>query len=100
MNTDSMFSLMIDIGSESTIGSPRYRKRNSYGEGPDAAMKLRNVRENLSRLTSVIPATNIKDMLEVYQRQVVGVPGAWVRYFRRLVTLVTYYHQGQCLGDP
>jgi len=79
---------------------PRYKHRTRDYEGQDAAKTLENVRENLSSLTSVIPATKMEDMPMVYQRQVVGVPRAWVRYFKRLVTLVTYYYQGHGLGSP
>lgn len=91
---------MMDIGPTRLAGFPRYRWRTQGGEGPDVAMTLENVRENLSILNSIIPATKIEDMQKVYQWQEVGVPGARVQYFKRLVTLVTYYHQGQGLGDP
>lgn len=78
VNNDIKFFHMTDIGPVRPVGFPRYRRRTRDGDGPDAIMMLENVRENLESLTSVIPTTRIKDMPERYQRQVVGVPGAWI----------------------
>jgi hypothetical protein len=39
---------------------------------------LHNVQGNLSRLTHKIPMVQVENLPEVMQRQVVGVPHAWV----------------------
>jgi hypothetical protein len=35
----------------------------------------------------------VEDLPEAMQRQVVGVPRAWVRLFRRLANAVVFYHE-------
>jgi hypothetical protein len=52
--------------------------------GRDAERVLQNVQGNLSRLTHKIPMVQVEDLPEAMQRQVVGVPRAWVRLFRCL----------------
>jgi hypothetical protein len=46
--------------------------------GGDADRVLQNVQGNLSRLTQRIPMVQVEDLSEAMQRQVVGVPHAWV----------------------
>jgi hypothetical protein len=60
--------------------------------GGDAERVLQNVQGNLSRLTHMIPMVQVEDLPEVMQRQVVGVPRAWVRLFRHLANVVVCYH--------
>jgi hypothetical protein len=60
--------------------------------GGDAERVLQNVQGNLSRLTHMIPMVQVEDLPEAMQRQVVGVPCAWVRLFRHLVNSIVCYH--------
>jgi hypothetical protein len=60
--------------------------------GGEAERVLQNVQGNLSRLTQRIPMVQVEDLPEAMQRQVVGVPRAWVRLFRRLANAVVFYH--------
>jgi hypothetical protein len=44
----------------------------------DAQRVLQNVHGNLSRLTQRILMVHVEDLLEAMQREVLGVPRAWV----------------------
>jgi hypothetical protein len=46
--------------------------------GGDTDRVLQNMQGNLSRLTQRIPMVQVEDLSEAMQRQVVGVPRAWV----------------------
>jgi hypothetical protein len=59
--------------------------------GGEAERVLQNVQGNLSRLTQRIPMVQVEDLPEAMQRQVVGVPRAWVRLSRRLANAVVCY---------
>jgi hypothetical protein len=52
--------------------------RGDEAVGGDADRVLQNVQGNLSRLTQRIPMVQVEDLSEAMQRQVVGVPHAWV----------------------
>jgi hypothetical protein len=60
--------------------------------GGEAERVLQNMQGNLSRLTHRIPMVQVEDLPEAMQRQVVGVPRAWVRLFRHLTNVVVCYH--------
>jgi hypothetical protein len=60
--------------------------------GGEADRVLQNVQGNLSHLTQRIPMVQVEDLPEAMQRQVVGVPRAWVRLFRHLTNVVVCYH--------
>jgi hypothetical protein len=49
--------------------------------GGDVEIVLQNVQVNMSRLMQKIPMVQVEDLSEAMQRQVVGVPCAWVRLF-------------------
>jgi hypothetical protein len=49
--------------------------------GGDAERVLQNVQGNLSHLMHGIPMVQVEDLPKGMQRQVVGVPHAWVRLF-------------------
>jgi hypothetical protein len=53
---------------------------------------LHNVQGNLSRLMHRIPMVQVEDLLEAMQRQLVGVPRAWVRLFWHLTNVIVCYH--------
>jgi hypothetical protein len=59
---------------------PTTSTRNQGDEpvGGDAERVLQNVQGNLSHLTHMIPMVQVEDLPEAMQRQVVGVPHAWV----------------------
>ena len=62
---------------------PRHRRR---GRGDDitcvdAERTLQSIHTNFVRLTHRVPMAQVKDLPEAIQRQVVGVPHAWVRLF-------------------
>jgi hypothetical protein len=61
--------------------------------GGEAERVLQNVQGNLSRLTQRIPMVQVEDLPEAMQRQVVGVPRAWVRLFRHLTNAMVFYHE-------
>jgi hypothetical protein len=68
------------VGRDGQKGFPRHRRRNRGDEavGGEAERVLQNVQGNLSRLTHRIPMVQVEDLPEAMQRQVVGVPRAWV----------------------
>ena len=53
---------------------------------------IQNVQGNLPRLTHMIPMVQVEDLPKAMQRQVVGVPRAWVRLFQRLANAIVCYH--------
>lgn len=90
---------LIDIGPVQLVGFPRHGRRGRDDTMVETTTTLESVRENLTSLTSCDPTTRIKEMPERYQWQVVGVLGAWITLFRKLVTIVMFYKAGQGLGD-
>jgi hypothetical protein len=82
------------VGPRRPEGLPRHRRRNrgDEGVGGEAERVLQNVQGNLSHLTQRIPMVQVEDLPEAMQRQVVGVPRAWVRLFRHLANTMVCYH--------
>ena len=60
--------------------------------GVDAERMLQSIHMNFVRLTHRVPMAQVEDFPEAMQRQVVGVPRAWVRLFRWLARAVVLYH--------
>jgi hypothetical protein len=60
--------------------------------GGDAERVIQNMQGNLSHLMHMIPMVQVEDLPEAMQRQVVGVPRAWVRLFRHLTNAIVCYH--------
>ena len=58
----------------------------------DAERTLQNIHTNFVRLTHRVPMAQVEDLPDAMQRQVVGVPRAWVRFFRQLARAVVMYH--------
>jgi len=75
-------------------GFPWHRQRNWGDEhmGWDGDRVLQNVQGNLSHLRHKIPMVQVEDFPEAMQRQVVGVPHAWVWLFWCLENVILYYH--------
>ena len=60
--------------------------------GVDVERTLQSTHTNFMRLTHRVPMAQVEDLPEAMQRQVVGVPCAWVRLFRRLARFVVTFH--------
>ena len=59
--------------------------------GVDAERMLQSIHTNFMRLTHRVPMAQVKDMPKAMQRQVVGVPQAWVQLFRQLARAVVTF---------
>ena len=60
--------------------------------GVDAERMLQSIHTNFVRLTHRVPMAQVEDFPEAMQRQVVGVPRAWVCLFRWLARAVVTFH--------
>ena len=60
--------------------------------GVDAERTLHSIHTKFVRLTHIVPMVQFEDLPEAMQRQVVGVPRAWVRLFRWLARVVVTFH--------
>ena len=60
--------------------------------GVDAERMLQSIHTNFVQLKHRVPMVQVKDFPEAMQRQVVGVPRAWVRLFRWLARAVVTFH--------
>ena len=58
----------------------------------DVKRTLQSIHTKFVRLKHRVPMAQVKDFPEAMQRQVVGVPHAWVRLFGRLARAVVTYH--------
>ena len=70
----------------------RWRGRGDDIMGVDAEWILQRIHTNFVRLTHRVPMAHFDDLPEAMQRQVVGVPQAWVRLFQRLARAVVTFH--------
>ena len=75
-------------------GFPRHRRRGRGDEitGADAEWTLQRIHTKFVWLTHRVPMAQVEDLPEAMQQQVVDVPRAWVRSFRRLARAVVTYH--------
>ena len=82
------------MGPQWPEGFPRHRRRGRRDDitGVDAEQTLQSIHTNFVRLTHRIPMAQVEDLPEAMQRQVVGVPRAWVRLFQRLAIAVVTFH--------
>ena len=73
-----------DVGPRRPEGFPHDRLRGRGHDiiGLDAKRTLQSIHTDFVRLTHMIPMAQVEDLLEAMQRQVVGVPRAWVQLFR------------------
>ena len=51
-----------------------------------------SIHTNFVRLTHRVPMAQVEDLPKAMQRQMVGVPRAWVRLIRQLARAVVCYH--------
>ena len=68
--------------------------------GVDAEWTLQSIHTNVVQLTHRVPMAQVEDLPEAMQRQVVGVPRAWVRLFQRLARAMVCYHDQNPLSPP
>ena len=78
-----IYHLCADVGPQRPEGFPRHRRRGRGDDimGVDAEWTLQRIHKNFVHLTQRAPMSQIEDFPEAMQRQVVGVPRAWVRLF-------------------
>ena len=60
--------------------------------GVDVKRTLQSIHTKFVRLTHRVSMVQVEDLPEAMQRQVVGVPRAWVHLFRRLARSVVMFH--------
>ena len=60
--------------------------------GADVEQTLQSIHTNFVRLTHRVPMVQVEDLPKAMQRQVVGVPWAWVQLFRWLARAIVCYH--------
>ena len=90
----TVYHVYVDVGPCQENGFPHHRRRGIDDDimGVDVEQMLQSIHLNFVCLTHKVPMVQVKDFLEAMQRQVVGVPRAWVRLFRRLARAVVCYH--------
>ena len=86
--------MYVDVRPRRPDGFPRHRRRGRGDEimGVDAERMLQRIHTNFVRLTHKLPMVQVEDLPEAMQRQVVNVPRAWVRLFRRLARAMVTFH--------
>ena len=75
-----IYHLCADVGPWQPEGFPRHRRRGRGDDitGVDAEQTLQSIHTSFVRLTHKVPMAQVEDFSEAIQRQVVGVPQAWV----------------------
>ena len=89
-----IYHLHADVGPWQPEGFPCHKKsgRGDDITGVDAKRMLQRIHTNFVRLTHIVSMAQVEDLPEAMQRQVVGVPQAWVRLFRQLARAVVTFH--------
>ena len=89
-----IYHLCADVGPWQVEGFPHHRRRGRGDDitGVDAERMLQSIHTNFVRLTHRVPMAQVEDLPEAMQRQVVGVPCAWVCLFRQLARAVVIFH--------
>ena len=89
-----IYHVYADVGPRQPDSFPRHKRRGRGDDimGADAERILQRIHTNFVCLTHRVPMAQVKDFPEAMQHQVVGVPQAWVRLFRRLARAVVCYH--------
>ena len=68
--------------------------------GVNVKWMLQSIHTNFMQLTHTIPMVQVKDLPEAMQYQVVGVPRAWVWFFRQLARAVVTFHDQNPPSPP
>ena len=86
--------MYVDVGSQQPDGFPHNRWRGQGDDimGVEVERMLQSIHTNFVPLTHRVPMVQVKDSPKAIQHQVVDVPRAWVRLFRRLARAVVCYH--------
>ena len=73
-----------DVGTQRPDSFPHHKRRGRGDDitGVDAERTVQSIHTNFMRLTHRVPMAQVKEFPEAMQRQVVGVPRAWVWLFR------------------
>ena len=89
-----IYHLCVDVGPQRLEGFPCHRLRGRGDDitGVDAERTLQSIHTNFVRLTQRVHMAQVKDLPEAMERQLVGVPRAWVHLFRGLARAVVTYH--------
>ena len=76
----TIYHVYADVGPWRPDGFPRYRQRGRGHDimGVDVEWMLQSMHTNFVRLTHQVPMAQVEDVPKAMQRQVVGVPRAWV----------------------
>ena len=82
------------MGPRRPEGFPHHRQRGRGDDitGVDAKRMLQKIHTKFMRLTHRVPMAQVEEFPKAMQRQVVGVPHAWVHLFRRLARAMVTYH--------
>ena len=82
------------VGPRLPEGFPRHRRRERGDDitNVDVERTPWSIHTNFVTLTHRVPMVQVEDLLEAMQRQVVGVPRAWVRLFRWLAKAIVTFH--------
>ena len=88
------YHIYADVGPRWLEGFFRHRwwGRGDDITGVDAEQTLQTIHTNFVRLTHRVAMAQVEDLPEAMQRQVVGVPGAWVLLFRGIAKAVVTFH--------
>ena len=83
-----------DVGPRWLEGFPHHRRRGRGDDimGVDEEWMLQSIHTNFVRLTHRVPMVQVEDLPEAMQRQVVGVPWAWIHLFQQLARSMVCYH--------
>ena len=86
--------MYVDVGPWNPDGFPHHRQRGRGDDimGVDVERMLQSIHTNFVWLTHMVPMAQVEDLPEAMQRQVVGVPQAWVWLFRRIARAMVCYH--------
>ena len=68
--------------------------------GADVERMLQSIHTKFVCLTHRVPMAQVEDLPKAMQRQVIGVPRAWVRLFQRLARAVVCYHDQNSPPPP
>ena len=90
----TIYHVYVDVEPRRPEGFPHHQQRGRGDDimGVDAEQMLQIIHTKFVLLTHRVPMAQVEDLPKAMQRQVVGVPQAWVRLFRRLARAVVCYH--------
>ena len=92
----------VDVGPRWPEGFPHHRRRGKGDDitSVDVERMLQSIHTNFVRLTHRVAMAQVEDLPDDMQRQVVGVPQAWVRLFQWLARVVVTFHDHNSPPPP